>query len=171
MRRTRSQAAGIRHCPLAASPFRCLSQDLLHRVIELVPATDSLCTALTCKPFRHCIRPNPPVVNDDTKTFQTRYTACVSSPERMEWVLSFPKLQRPKWLGWGKSEACAYAARGGHLEMVKFLHEKGCPWDADTTKGAAGGGHLDMLKFLHEKGCPWNEQATADAASGVIWMC
>ena len=163
MRRTRFQTAGIRNCPLAASPFRCLSQELLHRVIELVPATDSLCTALTCKPFRHCIRPNPPIVNVDTKTFQTRYTACVSSPERMEWVLRFPKLQRPEWLGWGKSETCAYAALGGHLEMVKFLHEKGCPWDSRATEYAADGGHLDVLKYLHEKGCPDYLEASEDS--------
>ena len=50
--------------------------------------------------------------------------------------------------------------------MLKFLHEKGCPWDKGATIGAAEGGHLDVMKFLHEKGCPWDENATRGAAEG-----
>ena len=49
-----------------------------------------------------------------------------------------------------------FAAEGGHLEVLKFLHEKGCPWDELATYSAALGSHLgaplDVLKYLHEQG-------------------
>ena len=58
------------------------------------------------------------------------------------------------------------AAEEGHLDVLKFLHEMGCPWHELATEAAARGGHLDVLKFLHEKGCPWNQRATEAAARG-----
>ena len=27
---------------------------------------------------------------------------------------------------------CAYAAGFGHLEVLRWAHENGCPWDANT---------------------------------------
>ena len=53
---------------------------------------------------------------------------------------------------------CSYAAEGGHLECLKYAHEKGCPWDAKTCSEAAQRGHLECLKYAHEKGCPWDEE-------------
>ena len=59
---------------------------------------------------------------------------------------------------------CGKAARGGHLEVLKWLRENGCPWDAQTCAAAAEGGHLDVLKWLRNQGCPWDERACAEAA-------
>ena len=61
-------------------------------------------------------------------------------------------------------ETCHYAAAGGHLEVLKYAHENGCPWDERTCYEAAGGGHLDVLKYLHEQGCPWDEWTYQAAA-------
>ena len=47
--------------------------------------------------------------------------------------------------------------RGGHLEVLKYLHENGCPWGEYTCRSAAEGGHLEVLKYAHENGCPWDE--------------
>ena len=47
-------------------------------------------------------------------------------------------------------DTCAHAAKGGHLDVLKYLHENGCPWDEWTCAGAAVGGHLELLKYLHE---------------------
>jgi len=85
--------------------------------------------------------------------------------------------------------ACAHAAKYGHLECLKYLHEEvKAPWNSYTAaaaaqKGhlhileylverkydqfddyvcrrAAEKGHLDCLKFLHETAkAPWNERA------------
>ena len=42
--------------------------------------------------------------------------------------------------------------------MLKYLHEHECPWDKVTYWAAAVGGHLEVLKYAHENGCPgWNE--------------
>ena len=59
----------------------------------------------------------------------------------------------------------AMAARGGHLDCLRYLHEQGCPWDKYTCSEAARGGHLDCLKYAHEQGCPWDDGVIAGAAS------
>jgi hypothetical protein len=89
--------------------------------------------------------------------------------------------------------ACACAARYGHLECLKYLHEEAkVPWDEYTAGWAAGkgqlhileylverkydkfdahacwyaakNGHLDCLKYLHETAkAPWNSGAVRDA--------
>ena len=37
----------------------------------------------------------------------------------------------------GMKRTCSEAARGGHLECLKYAHEKGCPWDEETCSEAA----------------------------------
>ena len=62
---------------------------------------------------------------------------------------------------------CRCAAWGGHLDVLKYAHEKGCPWDARTCMVvAARGGHLEVLKNLHEKGCYWDASTCSEAAEG-----
>jgi len=62
--------------------------------------------------------------------------------------------------------ACAQGARGGHLDIVKWLREQGCHWDSSTADGAAGG-HLDLLKWARKEGCPWHTSTFRDAAKGA----
>jgi hypothetical protein len=61
-------------------------------------------------------------------------------------------------------QACAWAAAKGHLEVLRFLHEQGCPWNEEACMKAAAKGHLDTLRYLHEQGCPWDERACIEAA-------
>ena len=56
------------------------------------------------------------------------------------------------------------AAKGGHLDVLKYAHKNRCPWDERTCISAAGGGHLKVLKYAHENGCPWNEGTSLWAA-------
>ena len=50
------------------------------------------------------------------------------------------------------------AAMRGKIEMLAHLRRaKGCKWDELTCAAAAEGGHLEVLKYAHENGCPWNE--------------
>ena len=63
-------------------------------------------------------------------------------------------------------DTCMMAARGGHLEVLKYLKENHCPWDESTCEKAAKGGHLDVLEYLHENGCPWDESTCSYAARG-----
>ncbi|CAL6320086.1 unnamed protein product [Bathycoccus prasinos] len=49
-------------------------------------------------------------------------------------------------------DVCAYAADGGHLEILKYLREEvKVPWGASTAAGAAKGGHLHILEYLVER--------------------
>ena len=48
--------------------------------------------------------------------------------------------------------ACAWAARCGHLEVLKYLREEvKAPWDSDTASWAAANGHLHILEYLVER--------------------
>jgi hypothetical protein len=93
----------------------------------------------------------------------------------------------------GNTITAASAAAGGNLEVLKYLHDNGCPWDRKTimsaaeygklecikyahTNGvewneyachkAAKGGHLETLKYLHDNGCPWDAKTCSQAAEG-----
>jgi hypothetical protein len=52
------------------------------------------------------------------------------------------------------------AAMAGHVEMVKWLHNHGCPWDTLTCSSAARSGHLRVLQWAREHHCPWNAETT-----------
>ena len=65
-----------------------------------------------------------------------------------------------------RAETCGYAASGGHFEILKYAHEKGCPLNEEICEAAAAGGHLEILKYVHEKGCPWYGEICCFAASG-----
>jgi len=48
--------------------------------------------------------------------------------------------------------ACAYAAKNGHLECLKYLREEAkAPWDWRTADWAAQNGHLHILEYLVER--------------------
>lgn len=61
-------------------------------------------------------------------------------------------------------EVCAFAAAGGHLEVLQYCWASGCPWNEYTCKFAAEGGHLEALKWCRSKQCPWDEDVCAFAA-------
>ena len=61
-------------------------------------------------------------------------------------------------------QTCIFTGLGGHLNVLVWLRDGGCPWDKRTCEAAASGGHLDMLKYLHERGCPWDEEICSTAA-------
>ena len=57
-----------------------------------------------------------------------------------------------------KERFCARMAENGNLELLQFLHEKGCPWDECTCHYAALNDHLECLKYAHENGCPGSSE-------------
>ena len=48
---------------------------------------------------------------------------------------------------------CHWAARNGHLECLKYAHENRCPWTADTCEYASKNNHIECIKYAHEHGC------------------
>jgi hypothetical protein len=69
--------------------------------------------------------------------------------------------------------ACAYAASGGHLEVLKYLREEAkAPWDSVTPSWAAQNGHLHILEYLVErKFVQFSEGACAYAAENGHLDC
>ena len=59
---------------------------------------------------------------------------------------------------------CNSSCDNGYLLLLKYAHEKGCPWDEMTCSYAALNGCLDCLQYAHEKGCPWDERTCRYAA-------
>jgi F-box domain len=51
--------------------------------------------------------------------------------------------------------------RRGELEMVKFAHENGCPWDHYSTLMAVSNSHHEIFNYLIENGCPHNKELCA----------
>jgi hypothetical protein len=75
-------------------------------------------------------------------------------------------------LKWLRNAGCpwdegtrAAAALCGHLETLRWALQHGCEWDMMTCIFAAEGGHLDLLKWAREQGCPWNEDRVREAAT------
>jgi hypothetical protein len=60
--------------------------------------------------------------------------------------------------------ACSHAAGGGNQEVLEWLHNTGCLWDAATTCAAAGNGHLVVLRWLRNHVCPRDALTCAYAA-------
>merc|ERR1711957_97881 len=53
---------------------------------------------------------------------------------------------------------CQEAAKGGHLEVLKWLREEGCPWDEVTCYVAAANNELGVLRWALENECPYRER-------------
>ena len=64
-------------------------------------------------------------------------------------------------------ETCSWVAFYGHLEVLKWLRAKGCPWGKGTSNWAARGGQLEVLQWMRAQDppCPWNSRVCFDAAS------
>jgi hypothetical protein len=58
-----------------------------------------------------------------------------------------------------------FAAMGGHLEVLQWLHANDCPWNERTCMLAARRGHLEVLQWAIENGCPWDEEELYIAAA------
>ena len=63
---------------------------------------------------------------------------------------------------------CCWAAFHGHLEVMKWLQAKGCPWGTQTSNCAAHGGHLEVLQWMRAQDppCPWTSDVCIYAALG-----
>ena len=55
-------------------------------------------------------------------------------------------------------ETCANAAKGGHLEVLKWARENGCKWDEYTCQFAAEQGHIKVKDWAKENGCDFENR-------------
>ena len=106
---------------------------------------------------------------DTTSTISWALEKCTEEKERFCWRmarkgnLELLKILHEKGCPWDV-RTCKWAAYNGHLECLKYAHENGCPWDEETCSEAAENGHLECLKYAHENGCPWDDWTCSQAA-------
>ena len=86
------------------------------------------------------------------------------TPEMIHFSLGFPNFNIPDW------NMCSRAAKGGHLETLKWLRAQDPPfgWSEYTCSSAAKGGHLETLKWLRAEDppCSWEWHTCSSAAKG-----
>jgi len=56
----------------------------------------------------------------------------------------------------------------GHLAVLKWARENGCPWDENTCLFAAEQGHLSVLKWAVSAGCRWDLKKCRQAAQAAF---
>jgi hypothetical protein len=60
---------------------------------------------------------------------------------------------RWRWpVGWRMRQFVCTAARHGHLEVLRWAAEEGCPWTDGVWEAAAEHGHLDVLRWAISRG-------------------
>ena len=64
---------------------------------------------------------------------------------------------------WG-AQTCHNAAYSGQLETLQWLRAEGCPWDHNTCYCAVDQGHVEVLRWARENGCPWTAETRDKAA-------
>ena len=74
-------------------------------------------------------------------------------------------LRRAEIFPWN-TLTCMRAAKGGHLEILKWARENDCPWDWRTCAYAAKYGHLEILKWARENDCPWGRVDVHEGGTG-----
>ena len=93
-----------------------------------------------------------------------REVAWTNKLELLKWA------REEKKCAWDECTIIAEAAYRGNLEMVKYCVANECPIDVYACAEAASGGHLEVLKYLREEGkAPWNsDTATLAARNGHL---
>ena len=136
-----------------------LPNEILAYIFNHLSREAVLPAVLVCWHWRNIIKQHVKgLIRDDFQDVMDTY-ARQGDLKLLQWA-------RTNKYGSYSSTTCQNAARGGHLETVKWLHRDNCPWDEATCAAAARGGHLDVLQWARENGCPWDEETCAAAASG-----
>jgi hypothetical protein len=54
--------------------------------------------------------------------------------------------------------------------MCRYLYTQQCPWNASSTREAATNGHVNLLDWFINNGCPWyaRELCTCAASGGSV---
>jgi hypothetical protein len=82
------------------------------------------------------------------------------------------QLEVLKWLmqnqrgAWNPWLLCAAIAGGPHMHVISWALDEGCPVDASVCTAAAAKGDLPLLQQLRARGVPWDEDTCAAAAKG-----
>ena len=81
----------------------------------------------------------------------------ITKTDKREAVRTIPLIQYSvSKLFFEEETICSYAARGGHLDVLKWTYANGAILDVWICQNASEGGHLDVLKWARSKGVDWD---------------
>ena len=87
-------------------------------------------------------------------------------------ALSLPYERVVGLIGEAAEYVCDYAAMRGSVRLLKWMRENNhADWSVSTCYCAARSGHLPVLQYLHENGCPWDVYTCEYAAERKRWDC
>ena len=91
----------------------------------------------------------------------------VAATNKLEFLKWAREVKHCEW----DEETITVAADKGNLEMLKYCFSNDCPYDEERScKLAAKGGHLDCVRFLFDKVKPSRETEEEAAHTGSsIW--
>ena len=134
--------------------------DMSDREVEIIAEALKGTTwlALFSRVSKTCRSAAVRAANDEASLRRLRVSDVVCSVELVKWAIDqgYPRKKGPI--------ICAFAARGGYLDILKLVRNSGFDWGVDTCSFAAEGGHLEVLKWARANGCPWNEDVCPAAA-------
>ena len=125
-----------------------VSDDILETILEALSLQDSsnkFLAALACRRFRGLL----------AGKYKTRVRTVVQSVKLLEWARNIGDNFSYPW----NELTCAFAARDGHLDVLKWARsqEPPCPWDewtcSNAIHNAAQNGHLHVVEWVREHGC------------------
>ena len=66
---------------------------------------------------------------------------------------------------WDKN-ACSWAVDQGHVEVLRWLRENGCPWEGGVAvcEAAVSRGHVKVLRWARKNGAMWYPETRDKAA-------
>ncbi|KAJ1630298.1 hypothetical protein T492DRAFT_906917 [Pavlovales sp. CCMP2436] len=155
--------------------LRAITGDPLRAIAKLLPDADQTCFQLVCTAFRdHSSKPEKKCIVDFLRTRALAVFAwecmpgfILSAQSRVLCLAaSVGCMGVLEELADNRYNPCYRAAQGGYLEVLRYAHEHGCPWDSWTCDCAAVGGHLEVLRYAHEHGCLWGDDTCSYAAQG-----
>jgi hypothetical protein len=133
-------------------------------IIPFLPANQYLIFATISKDFKREL---------DRSGYEKKTTRFFSTVELTRWA----NAPLDVW-------TCAFAAKGGHLEVLRYVTDQGVKMNDDVCAVAAHGGHLEILQWA--RGChpsgvpksgiaPWDKWTCYRAALGdhrdvVFWV-
>ena len=143
----------------------CLPDDIFNHICSYIDYPEHLhSSTTTCLPLKFTCKAllfDKSILssNFNPRLFKRlfKFSIFFGNLDLLTWSYSFVGRYKKKHV-WNE-DACSIAASRGHLEVLKYLHQNGCPWNKQACSDAAYRGHLEVLKYLHQNGCPWNEQA------------
>jgi hypothetical protein len=134
--------------------FIKLPKEIFELITEYLEPDEKELLARTCKKFREIIN----TLRRCRKAGLWGYPAPQCTKLNIKYFtqnINLLKYAHENGCEWN-ANTCHYEALSENLECLKYAHEHECPWDEIICRNAAKNGNIECLKYAHVNGCPWD---------------